>query len=143
MCSGLLPCDSYGVHLKLQVGINSGSAIAGVIGHKTMQYDLCGDAVNTAARMCSYSLPGHVHVSQETYRLVSHRFAAVCRGARAIKGKGTMNTYFLINLPADQVELSLQLRNPVAALPNDATPTGDGSDTPKSPATAASRGMWA
>ena len=40
-----------GHELTVQVGIDFGSAIAGVIGHKTYQYDLCGDAVNTAARM--------------------------------------------------------------------------------------------
>ena len=51
-----------------QVGIHSGSAIAGIVGHKTFQYDLCGDAVNTAARMCSYSSPGHVHISEAVTR---------------------------------------------------------------------------
>ena len=70
----------YGVSLSLQVGIHSGSAIAGVIGHKTVQYDLCGDAVNTAARMCSYSKADHVHISEATYQLLRHRFDAVCRG---------------------------------------------------------------
>ena len=48
------------VSLQLQVAVHSGSAIAGIIGHKRFQYDLCGDAVNTAARMCSTSQPGRV-----------------------------------------------------------------------------------
>ena len=39
------------VALQLQIGINTGTAIAGVIGHKRFQYDLCGDAVNTARRL--------------------------------------------------------------------------------------------
>ena len=39
------------VTLQLQIGINTGTAIAGVIGHKRFQYDLCGDAVNTARRL--------------------------------------------------------------------------------------------
>ena len=102
-----LELAAYGIHFTVQVGIHSGSAIAGVIGHKTVQYDLCGDAVNTAARMCSYSKPSHVHVSETTYQLLRGRYAAVCRGTTQIKGKGNMTTYFLLNLPADQREVTL------------------------------------
>jgi len=94
----------WGVPLKLQVGIHSGAVIAGVIGHKTVQWDLCGDAVNTAARMCSYSSPGHVHVSEATYQLTKSSYMAINRGERTIKGKGTMRTYFLLNMPADGVQ---------------------------------------
>ena len=81
------------------MGIDSGFAIAGVIGHKTFQYDLCGDAVNTAARMCSYSEPGRVNVSQRTHALVRHRFSSEEQAEREIKGKGRMKTYFLNNTP--------------------------------------------
>jgi len=94
--------------LTVQVGIDFGSAIAGVIGHKTYQYDLCGDAVNTAARMCTGSEPGRVHVSQEAYRYLRGRFGATSRGPRYYKGKGEMYTYFLENAPG--------------ALPEEATP---------------------
>jgi len=85
--------------LSLQVGLHSGGAIAGIIGHKTFQYDLCGDAVNTAARMCSTSEPGRVHVSEATHELLRHRFDAEPRGVREVKGKGKMTTYFLHNAP--------------------------------------------
>lgn len=103
----------YGVAFTAQVGVHSGSAIAGVIGHRTVQYDLCGDAVNTAARMCSYSEPDHVHVSEVTHRLLSHRFSSVCRGEREIKGKGRMKTYFLVNLPPQQREVLIEHRSEV------------------------------
>ena len=89
----LPPSNSY------STGIDSGSAIAGIIGHKTFQYDLCGDAVNTAARMCSYSEPGRVHVTDNAHALLRHRFDATLRGEREIKGKGKMKTYFLLNSP--------------------------------------------
>ena len=109
--------SKVGVHLEVQVGIHSGSAIAGVLGHKTVQYDLCGDAVNTAARMCSYSLPGHVHISEATHELVRDTFSSVCRGERAIKGKGNMRTYFLLNVPTDQTEIMLQHRVAPSPMP--------------------------
>ena len=80
--------------------MHSGAAIAGIIGHKTFQYDLCGDAVNTSARMCTYSAPGQLHVSEDSYRLLAHRYAAICRGTREIKGKGDMTTYYVLNLPS-------------------------------------------
>lgn len=66
--------------LAVQVGINSGSAIAGVIGHRRIQYDLVGDAVNTAARMCSYGAPGRVHVSAATYEHLAPHYLATSRG---------------------------------------------------------------
>jgi len=99
-----LEIQRLGIDMRftVQVGIASGFAIAGIIGHKTFQYDLCGDAVNTAARMCSYSAPGRVHVSDATYRLLRHRFAALSRGQREIKGKGMMETYFLRNEPPEE-----------------------------------------
>ena len=64
----------------MQVGINSGSAIAGVIGHRRIQYDLVGDAVNTAARMCSYGAPGRVHLSAATYEHLVPHYLATSRG---------------------------------------------------------------
>jgi len=81
--------------LEVQIGIHSGSAIAGVIGHRRIQYDLLGDAVNTAARMCSHSLPGRVLISSDTYQLVSPHFDTTANEPRAVKGKGQMQTYFL------------------------------------------------
>ena len=84
-----------GVTLSCQVGIHSGDAIAGVIGKKRFQYDLCGDAVNTAARMCSYSSPGCITVSPTTLRLVQGHYGALYRGEKAVKGKGNMKLFFL------------------------------------------------
>ena len=68
--------------------------------------------------MCSYSLPGHVHVSDATYEMVQDTYASVCRGERAIKGKGKMKTYFLLNLPASQSEIVLGHRPPGSASPS-------------------------
>ena len=74
--------------LDLQVGIHSGSAIAGIVGHRRIQYDLVGDAVNTAARMCSYSQPGRINVSPTTAEYLVGAYEMTARGERHIKGKG-------------------------------------------------------
>lgn len=99
-----LELAQYGITFACQVGIHSGSAIAGVIGTKTFQYDLCGDAVNTAARMCSYSKPGHMNISDATYELLKDDFGAVPREPMHVKGKGQMKTYYLLNMPVEQQE---------------------------------------
>ena len=209
-----------GIAFTLQVGLHSGSAIAGIIGHKTFQYDLCGDAVNTAARMCTYSSPGQVrvrpsrslrphsqrspthsaapftaqshsqrspihsavpftaqphsqrspihsaapftaqphpqrspnhsaapiiahsfdglslipprpihssappplsgsqvHASEDSYKLLAHRYPAVSRGQREIKGKGLMTTYYMLNVPADSIEASMPQLKSCLSLP--------------------------
>eukprot|EP00966_Prymnesium_polylepis_P251894 5823585-Prymnesium_polylepis.1 len=86
-----------GRHVKLQaqIGIHSGTAIAGIIGHKRFQYDLCGDAVNTAARMCAYAAPGCIGLSSATFDLIEEEYETCERGERAVKGKGNMMLYFL------------------------------------------------
>jgi len=81
--------------LGLQIGIHSGSAIAGIMGHKRFQYDLCGDDVNVAARMMSGSAPRCINVSDTTYKLLSDDFEAIDRGERFVKGKGMMRQYFI------------------------------------------------
>ena len=81
--------------LDVQVGIHCGSAIAGVIGHRRIQYDLVGDAVNTTARMCSYGAPGRVHVSDAMHAFVAGHYHATPRAPMEIKGKGIMTTFFL------------------------------------------------
>jgi class 3 adenylate cyclase len=82
--------------LQLRIGIHTGGpVIAGVLGTHKIAYDVWGDAVNTAKRMETYSLPGHVHVSAATRKALGNAFRFEPRGSIEIKGKGSMETYFL------------------------------------------------
>ncbi|MFC1769471.1 adenylate/guanylate cyclase domain-containing protein [Nitrospirota bacterium] len=81
--------------MQIRIGINSGNAVAGVIGKKKFTYDLWGDTVNIASRMESNGLPGRIQVTEKTYDLLKNKYEFECRGPMTIKGKGEMNVYLL------------------------------------------------
>ena len=85
--------------LELRIGINSGPVVAGVIGRKRFLYDLWGDAVNMASRMESQGTPGEIQVTQATYELLRDEFELEPRGTVSIKGKGDVETWYLVGRP--------------------------------------------
>jgi adenylate cyclase len=81
---------------ELRIGINSGPVVAGVIGTKRFLYDLWGDAVNTASRMESGGTPGEIQITRSTYELLKDEFVCRRRGTILVKGKGRMETWYLV-----------------------------------------------
>ena len=84
-----------GIPIELRIGINTGSVVAGIVGTKKFQYDIWGDAVNTASRMESAGEPGKVNISENTFNLVKNKFKCFYRGEISAKGKGSIKMYFV------------------------------------------------
>ena len=85
-----------GSEIRFRVGMNVGPVVAGVIGVTKFIYDVWGDTVNTASRMEAHGLPDRIHVTQAVYERLRDRYVFEPRGIIDVKGKGPMNTYFLL-----------------------------------------------
>jgi adenylate cyclase len=86
-----------GQQLAFRIGINSGPVIGGVIGRKKFVYDVWGDAVNVASRMESQGEANKIHITQATHDLIAPHFICESRGTVAVKGRGEMPTWFLVD----------------------------------------------
>ena len=84
-----------GEPVQLQIGINSGPVLAGVIGTAKLAYDLWGETVNVAAEMETHGLPGCIQVAEATYALLKETYLFEDRGEFYIKGRGAVATYLL------------------------------------------------
>jgi len=82
--------------IRLRIGIHTGPVVAGVIGSRKFTYDLWGDTVNVASRMESQGELGRIQVSEAVYEKLGDRFTFAPRQPIEIKGKGLMNTYWLL-----------------------------------------------
>jgi class 3 adenylate cyclase/CHASE1-domain containing sensor protein len=84
---------------EMRAGIHTGPVVAGIVGVKKFQYDIWGDAVNTASRMESRGKIGHVNISQATYEILKDDpcFHFEYRGKVQAKGKGKIDMWFVLD----------------------------------------------
>ena len=82
--------------LAVRIGIDTGPAVAGVIGRRKFIYDLWGDTVNTASRMESHGLPGQIQVTERAAAGLGPTYVVEPRGTIDVKGKGPMPTFLLV-----------------------------------------------
>jgi class 3 adenylate cyclase len=92
--AGYRAAGGYDLHLR--IGFHGGPAVAGVIGLKKFSYDVWGDTVNLASRLEASGAADRIHVTSETAQLLAGRFAFEPRGVVELKGKGLVETCFLV-----------------------------------------------
>jgi guanylate cyclase len=85
-----------GKPIQFRIGINSGPLVGGVIGRNKFVYDVWGDAVNVASRMESQGVAGRIQITPATYRLIQSDYVCERRGRILVKGKGELETWFLL-----------------------------------------------
>jgi class 3 adenylate cyclase len=87
--------------------------IAGVIGSHRFLYDVWGETVNLASRLESHSLPGRIHVSEQTSQILAAQYDLEPRGLINLRGIGKVRTRFLTGRKGEARAELLEREQPV------------------------------
>ncbi|KAG7363278.1 adenylate/guanylate cyclase with integral membrane sensor [Nitzschia inconspicua] len=106
--------------LSMRFGLNSGQVTGGVLMGERARFQLFGDTVNTAARMESTGILGKIQLSQSTAQLLTAAGKGTWIHPRedvvTAKGKGAMQTYWLITKSSSQNEGSNNMAGTAAGV---------------------------
>jgi adenylate cyclase len=106
--------DPQGRAVPLRIGLAAGPVVAGVVGARKFFYDVWGDAVNVASRMETTDVEGRIQVPHDVYERLNHAFLLEKRGQIDVKGKGMMNTWYLVGRRDDDAVRSAVEQDAVA-----------------------------
>ena len=92
--------------LAVRIGINTGRAVAGIVGATRPQFVLVGDTMNTASRVAAFGRESECNVSPTTYERLKHRFNFVSRVVD-VKSKGKMTIRYVVGRIGDETSAPL------------------------------------
>ncbi|WP_413268491.1 adenylate/guanylate cyclase domain-containing protein [Floridanema aerugineum] len=84
-----------GLQLNIQIGINSGDIIAGIVGRNRCIYDVWGSTINVAAELKDACPPGGILVSQTVYRRLQDLYQFEPMANMETNGKSKLNAWLL------------------------------------------------
>jgi len=82
---------------KCRIGLHVGDIVAGVVGKTKILFDVFGDGINTASRIEGLSRPMKINCSKDFYSASDFHDHFEARGKLEIKGKNSMEMFFLKN----------------------------------------------
>lgn len=85
----------HGLNLAVSVGINTGSAIAGIVGRQKFIYDLWGDTVTIAGRMQRATLEAGIRVTQPVKEALGDLHEFEPAGEFELPGRGAQSIWTL------------------------------------------------
>eukprot|EP01132_Coremiostelium_polycephalum_P012286 gene12286-15022_t len=94
------------IPIRMRIGIHSGPVVAGIVGIKMIHYQLWGESVQIAQQMESAGKADMIHISENTYELLKHKYLAEERPEGLIKNR-KIKTYFLKRQRTDTDEIPI------------------------------------
>jgi len=97
-----------GFHLNVQIGINSGDLVAGIVGRNKVIYDVWGDTINLASALKEHCPPGGILVSEAVHQRLYDLYQFEAVGDLDANGSGKLTAWRLksVRLPVDAEELT-------------------------------------
>jgi adenylate cyclase len=86
-----------GTRFQLRASVNTGSAVAGIVGSSKFSYDVWGDMVNLASRLESNGVPGVVVTSAAVANALQRRYTFEPLGAKNLKGEGMTDLFAVVS----------------------------------------------
>jgi len=91
---------SIPVGLSAGIGVHQGLLIEGLIGSENIKaYDIIGNTVNTAKRICRYAKGNEILLSEEVQQQVAHKVETLMTTSFQMKGKAeALRVYSLVDV---------------------------------------------